>query len=626
MKQFLSLMTLIFFSSLYGQEKLYLPLEFKKAYENGTRSQDGTVPHGYWQNRAEYDIEVSVDVPTRILSGTAAIIYYNNSPDTLRSVVFHTYHDYLKPYTSRQVFDPLNSRAEDHKGTLIEHLVVAGDTVEITNPERVIYRGTNYRVILAEPLPPKEQLELSIKWNYQIPDERQSRSGAYDSTSMFVGYWYPEMAVRDDIFGWDTKTFDAATEFYHDFSDYKIALSLPEEFTVWASVPPDNPEEVYSEEVQNRLEQARKSSSAIQILTKEDLRPGTGGMKTWKFTAKDFPDFAFAFSDHFLWEAATYTDEEGEYFLQTAYSHANPGFGEILPSLTTSLESLHGEFPKYPFPYHYFTVFNGQKSLGGMEFPGMANNGYAKKEDFRQYLGIDLNDKEAFLANLNLTLHEMAHMYFPFMMGINEKKYAWMDEGFAEISSAFIEQWMPIDDMDFSYLGSLSVVPPMVPSDEHDNSGINAYLVGGAAYLSLYELLGDELFNRGMHAFMNEWKHKHPTPYDLMFTFNRETGKDLTWFWNAWYFDWGYIDLGINDVEDHTVEIENLGGRPMVFTIVTTYENDELLKEEINPEVWKNSSIYTHSIPGSQPVKQIHLEFHHIPDAVKDNNLWKRKK
>ena len=193
---------------------------------------------------------------------------------------------------------------------LIEQLIVAGDTVEITNPERIDYRGTNYGVKLAEP-PPNKHLRLHIKWQYEIPDERQSRSGAFDITSMFAGYWYPEMAVRDDISGWDTKAFDAATEFYHDLSDYKIALNLPEAFTVWASVPPDNPEEVYSEKVQDRLEQARKSSSGIKILTQEDFKPGTGEMKTWKYTVIDFPDFAFAFSDHFLWEAATYEDEEG---------------------------------------------------------------------------------------------------------------------------------------------------------------------------------------------------------------------------------------------------------------------------------------------------------------------------
>ena len=299
-------------SAVNGTGKTLHAPGFQKAYENGTRSKDGSVPATYWQNRSTYDIEASVDPGTGILKGSAAITYFNNSPDTLRSVVFHTYHDYLKPYTSRQNFDPLTSEAEDHKGMLIEQLIVAGDTVEITNPERIVYRGTNYGVKLAEPLPPNKQLRLQIKWQYEIPDERQSRSGVFDSTSMFVGYWYPEMAVRDDISGWDTKAFDAATEFYHDFSDYKIALNLPEAFTVWASVPPDNPEEVYSEKVQDRLEQARKSSSGIKILTQEDFKPGTGEMKTWKYTANDFPDFAFAFSDHFLWEAATYEDEEGE--------------------------------------------------------------------------------------------------------------------------------------------------------------------------------------------------------------------------------------------------------------------------------------------------------------------------
>lgn len=624
MKQFLLLMIVIFCSPMFGQEQLYLPLEFQKAYENETRSKDGSVPEGYWQNRAVYNIVASVDPETKILRGSAAITYFNNSPDTLSSVTFHSYHDYLKPYTSRQYHDPLHSPAGDHKGMLIDLLIVAGDTVDIADPERVMYRGTNYGVSLTKPLPPNEQLNLEIDWNYEIPDERQVRSGAFDSTSMFVAYWYPEIAVRDDIHGWDTKAFDTNTEFYHDFSDYNVVLSLPEEFTVWASVPPDNPEEVYPEEVQDRLEQARNSSSGVQILTKEDFISGSGGTKTWKYTAKEFPDFSFALSDHFLWEASTYKDEEGEYFIQTAYSEENPAFGEILPMLASSLETFHRDFPQYPFPYKYFTVFHGDKLWGGMEFPGMANNGHLTAELYKQNFGVDPTEEQIDLGNNIVTLHEMAHMYFPFMMGINEKKYAWMDEGFAMASEAFTDEWLPLNDFDFSFLGSLSTVPPMVPSDEHDNSATNAYIVGGAAYLSLYELLGDELFHRGLHAFMDEWKYKHPTPYDLMFTFNKATGKDLTWFWNAWYFDWGYMDIGIEAVEGRTVKIENPGGKPMTFKIVTIFENGEIIQEQISPAVWENSSGYTYSIPGSLPVTEVRLQFFNYPDAVNANNLWKR--
>ncbi len=628
-KLFLFLLLIMSCSPIFGQEKLYLPLEFKKAYENETRSKDGSVSAGYWQNKATYNIEAGIDVKNRLLKGSAVITYFNNSPDTLRSVTFHTYQDYLKPYSSRKRFDGSKIKAEDHQGMVIGHVIIAEDTVDLNNPQQVIYGGTNYSIRLSDPLPPSENLDLQIFWNYEIPVEGQLRgrapfrSGAYDSTSMFVGYWYPEIAVRDDIHGWDTKAFDPATEFYHDFSDYKISLTLPEEFTVWASVPPDNPGKVYSGEVQNRLEKARESNTAVQILTQEDFRTGSGATKTWNYTAKEFPDFAFAFSDHYLWEAATYIDEKGDYLIQTAYSYANPGFGEILPTLATSLKIFHRDFPKYPFPYKFFTVFDGME-MGGMEFPGMANDGLFTKEIIRQLYRVDPSDEEVHFRNLTITLHEMAHMYFPFMMGINEKKYAWMDEGFALASAVFIEDWKPVNESNFNYLGSLNAVPPMVPSNEHDNSFINS-IVGSAAYLALYELLGDKLFHNGLHAFMDEWKHKHPTPYDFMFTFNSASGRDLTWFWKAWLFEWGYMDLGIKAIEGHNVQVENSGGRPMTFKIVTTYENGKNIEERISPAVWENSSLYTHAIPGSQPIKEVRLEFSNYPDAVKENNVWRRE-
>lgn len=625
MKAVILLLLIGSWQPLFAQESVYIPLEFRKAYEANTRSKNGSVTQNYWQNRSSYDIRASVDPASKLLKGTAAIIYYNNSPDTLQSITFHSYHDYLKPYTSRNGFDGLLSQAADHKGMVIEKLMVAGENINIKNSARVKYGGTNYSIKLIPPLPPTDSLHLNIDWNFIIPDERQVRSGVYDSTSMFIGYWYPEIAVKDDIYGWDTKVFNASTEFYHDFSDYNISLTVPDHFTVWASVPPNNPDEVYSPLILRRLENARQTATPVKILSQEDFTADTGGTKTWKFTARDFPDFAFALSDHFLWDAATYYDEEGEYFIQTAYSHTTPGFNKILPTLATSMEILHTTFPRYPFPYKHFTVFHGQDNGGGMEFPGMANNALVIKEDYERYLGVEFTEEEIGIGNLNLSLHEMAHMYFPFMMGVNEKKYAWMDEGFAETSTAFLPDWMSMDEMDFSHIGSLSVVPVMVPSNEHDNSKVNTYLVGGAAFISLYDLLGEKAFFKGLHAFMDEWKYKHPTPYDMMFAFNRVTQQDLNWFWKKWFFDWGYIDLSISDVKDGNVYVVNEGGRPMTFSLMVTYENGDITEEKINPEIWKNSTTYLHPISINYPIKEVRIKFQHYPDAVRMNNFWPRE-
>lgn len=617
-----------FFSgSIYAQtrgatsDKLYLPLEFRRAYENGTRSMDGQVPVKYWQNKADYRISAGIDPATGVVDGFAEITYYNNSPDTLWSVTFHSYHDYLKPYASREGYDQPSSQARDHDGMEIKALLVAEERIDLNDPQKVRYGGTNYTVQLSDPLAPADSLYLSIAWNYVIPDERYERSGKFDSTSMFVAYWYPEIAVRDDIFGWDRKAFDSATEFYHDFSDYEVSVTVPDNYTVWASVAPDNPEEVYSAEVLKRLEQAQRSSTSVTILDPKNFRKSTGNAKTWEYTARNFPDFAFALSDHYVWEAATYTDEEGEYFIQTAYPHDTPEFSKILPTISTALELFHNSFPKYPFPYKHFTVFHGQAG-GGMEFPGMANNGFNSRENYKRWFGIDISEEQELRANLDLTLHEMAHSYFPFMMGINEKKFAWMDEGFAQVSKTFLGNWLPRLELDFSSLGSLSVVPLMVPSDEHDLSYMNAYQVGPAAYHSLYLLLGNELFFRGLHAYMDEWKYKHPTPYDLAYTFNRETKEDLTWFFENWLFEWGYIDIGIAAVDGKTIKIENNGGKAVGFEIKMKYSDGRIDVNSVSPGVWRNSATYDHFISAPQSLKEVELIFPIMGDAVSENNVW----
>jgi hypothetical protein len=276
-------------------------------------------------------------------------------------------------------------------------------------------------------------------------------------------------------------------------------------------------------------------------------------------------------------------------------------------------------FPVYPFPFKHFTIFNGLQG-GGMEFPGMANNQETSGKEYSEYMGKTVTDEE---AAFGLSLHEMAHMYFPFLMGIHEKKYAWMDEGFASFTGSLVDTLMPKMNRDMPYLGSQRVVPPMVPSYLHEGSALNAYTIGAVAYHSLYALLGRDQFLQGMHAFMDEWQYKHPTPYDMMFTFNRATGKDLNWFWKKWYFDMGYVDLGIVEVKGRSIEVENKGGRPLDFIIRTHFKDGKTQDQHISPEVWKQTSRYTHKLKmNSSTLSKVELILPTGGDASAKDNVW----
>ena len=597
------------------RNRLYIPLEFQKAYEKGTRKLDGSVSATYWQNRSEYKIKARIDPYKKLLYGEATVVYYNSSPDTLRQLTFHTYHDYYKQGAARR-----GSVNKDNylttEGVIIDTLVVNNESIHLNNSDSLIHNGTHYILILKKPSA-KGSIQLQFKWHYTIPGKGFERSGAIDSTSMFIGYWYPEMAVLDDIDGWDRIVYDARTEFYHDYSDYEVEIEAPDNFIVWASVAPTNEAEVYSKTVREQLIKAKKSTEPIQVYSKPDFKTtSTGNMLKWKYTAKNLPDFSFALSDHFVWDACMYKDSFGEYFINTAYPENHQSFKPVLKAIDTSLKVFHTQFPRYSFPYKHFTIFNGLEE-GGMEFPGMANNAAVSGEEMEKWTGVKMDD---FQASLGGTIHEMCHMYFPFMMGIHEKKYAWMDEGMASFTSWFLHEDFEFN-FDQSYLGSQIVVPVMVPSYILQYSGINSYVVASYSYFSLHQLLGKDLFSKCLKTYMNTWKYKHPAPYDFMFIFNEVSGKDLNWFWKRWYFDWVYMDIGIKSFKNNVLTVENLGGRPLAFTIKVNYADETSSLEEVNPVVWKDESVYNKKIESKKEIISIQLKIPTDGDAVKDNNI-----
>jgi hypothetical protein len=601
---------------------LYHPIEYRPSFENGTRRLDGTVSETYWQNRGEYVLKATVDPAKRLLTGTADITYYNNSPQTLDNIVFHAYHDMYKPGAKREHFYPDGVPASIlTEGMVVDACVVDGRVVDLKNRRVVNYGGTNYRVALPNPLKPGGSLKLTIKWHYTIPGEGFERSGAINPTSMFIGYWYPEIAVYDDINGWDRVLYDGTAEFYHDVNDYSVEIDLPANYLVWASVPPDNAQELYPKVISDRLALARKSTEPVTIVGKEDYAKGVKVNSTkWKFTAKGFPDFAFAFSDKYIWQAAQYKDDVGDYFVHIAYDPANASFASVLKAQQASLKIFHSEYPRYAFPYKNFTIFNGLAG-GGMEFPGMANDEAYTGAEFSRWMGRKVTDLE---ANMSITMHEMFHMYFPFLMGINEKRFAWMDEGLADFVDHFIP---PVYESTWNQeqLGRQVLPPMMVPTFITPvHSQDNSYTVGSYSYYSLYHLLGKDLFLKCLNEYMDRWKYKHPTPYDYFYTFNDVSGQDLTWFWKRWYFDWGYPDLAIVSFENNVLTVSNEGGRPLAFKLTYTYADKTTTEEMVSPAVWKDSDVLVKKTGSSKEITGIRISILGGSDALVGNNVWRK--
>jgi len=615
---FIANLLISFTVSVFAQSDLYLPDELKSAYENQTRSFDGNPGKDYYQNYAKYNISAKIEVETGILSGTETIIYQNNSKDSLSEIVFNLYADIYKKGNIR---DWSMGPVDLHDGVEIKSVKINNQNID-TEGENVTIYNTAMTITLDDKIIPKSETNIEIEWEYPISKQVTIRQGTYHETSFFVGYWYPKIAVYDDIFGWNTDVYSGQTEFYNEYADYNVSITAPDEFIVLSSGILQNEEDILSKEILEKYQNSKTSDIVINIITEEDRsnKNITQGNeeKVWNFTATNFPDFAFAMSDTYLWDASS-TEIAGERVLVNAiYFPENEAFDQVAQISKEVIEQLSNSVIGISYPYPQMTAFMGHY---GMEFPGMVNDGDGD-----------------YASSVFVTAHEITHSYFPFYVATNEVKYAWMDEGLVTFLPKTIENNMIEDNNAFEkmiltynyYCGKNFDLPLMIPSDQLSGFAYryHAYAKSSTAFMVLKLTLGDELFDKCLQEFINRWNGKHPTGYDFFYTFEDISGEELDWFWNSWFFDFGYPDLSIKSVEKTsknitTVEIEKVGKYPVPIKLTIVYDDDTEENIEIKTSVWKeNKDIYTFEIENKKGIKNITLGDKLIPDKNKDNNYY----
>jgi hypothetical protein len=592
---------------LAQQDGLFIPLEIQKAYENGTRSRDGNPGPNYWQNMVDYDIDVSVDPGDRSIKGSETVTFYNNSPDSLNALVIRLYYDVFREGGARS----MQVNTEDIGEVQITNLSINGEPYTIDG-RKVRKNGTNLIISLNEALPSRESLEMKADWEQKVPLTLR-RTGVYDSSSFFIAYWYPQVAAYDDIFGWDVLDYTFRTEFYNNLGNYDVRISVPENFTVWSTGVMQNPEEVFPDNILERYEQARESEEVVRILGAEELEAGmTYQSGTWHFKAEEVTDFAFAMSDHYLWDAAVQPVADRQVLISSAFPSENASaYASLTEIQQKSMKHLSEDIPGVPYPYPAFTTFIGLRG-GGMEFPMMANNAN---------------------AGIGLTIHEMFHTYFPMYVRVNERRYAWMDEGWASYvdelvneryfegksEPVFIGPKLSIQ----SVFGSYSDLPLITSSQFMDNSnyGYASYPLPQFVYATLHHYLGEETFLEALRTYIRRWAYKSPTPYDFFYTFEDVSGEDLTWLWEPWFFRYGYADATVSGFEDGQLNIENLGKRPVPLTVDITYQDGSSEQIIRNAKTWAEQSAVRLEIPRADEVKYIILN-REVPDIDEMNNFY----
>jgi hypothetical protein len=615
---FLFISTSTFFSQ---SSNLFIPLDVEEAYANGTRLYDGKVSDSYWINHTDYKIDVELFPDSSFVAGSAKIKYFNESPDTLATIVLRLYNNINKSSAIRDW-----GLSEEHitEGTEIEALKIGGTEVNLNSDKAKVY-GTNMIIRLEEKLLPKESVVLELSWQFDIP-KANLRMGNY-SGDFFIAYWYPQIAVYDDVYGWDKLQYSGTAEFYNDFNNYDVSYTVPSDYIVWSTGDLQNCKNLFHENIIGRIKKAKKSDKIINIITLEDyennevlLKKGNN-KNVWKFIAKDVPDVAWAVSKHYNWDGASIEVENGRRVFTTAiYPDSIKQNKNAALYVRETIKYMSKVSPGIPYPWSHTTAFANKKKSGGMEFPMMQNNGAPKKVS----------------SSLGLIFHEIAHSYFPFYMGTNERRAAWMDEGWATFfPRRLIEQYDTTSHYQigrvraYEHAAGRIVDMPMIYQSymmTHGESRNNYYNRPAVAYEELRHLLGDELFNKALREYMNRWHEKHPIGYDFFFTFNDVVGEDLSWFWKPWFFELGYPDLSLDDVELNdngaVVKLSKVGNIPTRIELTFTYEDGDSEVIEKSSSLWKENDEITIEYKTDKKIKSVKLGSKLIPDINRKNNLF----
>jgi len=590
---------------------------------------DGTPGPNYWQNHAEYDIQVEVNPSTRMLTGQETITYYNESPDTLSEIVIQLNQDIYKRGAARTF---LMQDSSIHDGLQISHLWINGRAFDMMEGDNYQRQFTLAIITLPDSVLPETSLTLSLAWEVPMPIKGY-RTGFVDSTSAFVGYWYPQVAVYDAISGWDRFPYVGWVEFYQDYADFQVAITLPDSFVVWGTGLLHNPEDLLSPRTLRRYRRAQRSNEVVHIVDSSDIVTGDilqkNGQHTWLFTAERVPDFAFALSDHYSWDGAQLDFGNGQntVFIQSGYASDTTHFAEVVEMSQTAIQHFTEVMPGVKYPYPALFIFDADDGLpagNGMEFPMMINQKmHSQQADYHRSVGV--------------TFHEIAHMYFPFYVGTDEKRFAWMDEGFAmylpwEGQTAYADTaFIPKRDIQImhTFYEQFYDLPLLGSSDFYIQDAYEKISYGKPllAWLTMEDLLGKDTIRTVLHEFIHRWEGKHPLPWDLFFTFNDVLDEDLSWFWRPWFYEAHIPDIGINTVvksgDAYWVILENHGGLPSPVDLTVTYADSTTEDIHQTARIWaQGNSTYQFPVKSAQKILSVELVEKMAVDMDDTNNQF----
>jgi hypothetical protein len=629
--------------SIYDEHDLFSP-NFYPSSVNEYRAADGEPGPKYWTNRASYKIEATLDVINDAIAGSEIITYINNSPQAMPFVWIYLDENLYNlgsrgqakiPATARSRYGNVNSKFEGGYNIKSVNIIFVskGKTKESTVTS--IISDTRMQLRLPIPLAANGgSIQFKIDYSYPIPAYGSDRTGILNTKNgkiYAVAQWYPRMCVYDDIEGWNTLPYLGAGEFYLDYGDFDYYITAPANQIVVGSGELQNPQEVLTPTQIERLAEARKSDQTVMIRSASEVADPSSRPKkeklTWHFKIKNARDVSWAASTAFIWDAARMNLPSGRKALAMSVypieSAGDSAWGRATEYAKGSIENYSKRWYEYP----YNTATNVASNISGMEYPSIVFCGYKAKG--RGLFGV--------------TDHEFGHTWFPMVVGSNERKYGWMDEGF----NTFINS---IADLDFNngeykpksqnklflykYIFSDRSETIMSEPDalKEANIGVALYSKPGYALTLLRdEILGPKIFDYAFQTYIKRWAYKHPTPWDFFRTMENAGGEDLGWFWKGVFIKNYKLDqaiTGVNYVQEDSskgalVTIENLDRMAMPVYLQYQTGSGKTGMVKIPVEVWQNGHTWVQKLNTNEKLKSVIIDPDHIfPDINFENNSW----
>jgi hypothetical protein len=589
---------------------------------NSYRSASGVPGPDYWQQRADYTITASLDTGTTELNGSVQIRYTNNSPDTLRFVWLQVDQNLYRTGSKGSALFPADSRwgvRGFQGGYDLTDVRVGSATVQ----PRV--NDTMMRIDLPSPLPPRGgAVTISMRYSFRVPEHGSDRMGR-DSSLYEIAQWYPRMAVYDDVRGWNTDPYLGQGEFYLEYGDFDYSVTVPAGYVVAGSGVLQNPNEVLTAEQRRRLATAAGSSEVVPIIGRSEAAAArmrsVSGTKTWRFRAQHVHDVAWAGAPDFRWDATSWNG-----ILTQAY-YQFPKSGKAWEDAAEQTQWTIKQYSElfFPFPYPQATSVAGP--VGGMEYPMFVMVGYGN------------DDPASIFGTVN---HEHGHEWFPMIVGSNERRYAWMDEGFNTYINTFaLEARYPGQNVYGGYLKNWAdavtkgiQAPLMTAPDNIDPSALGAigYRKPAAVLLTLRNhVVGAQTFDHAFREYIRSWAFKHPTPGDFFRSIENSTGEDLSWFWRGFFYTTDVLDIGIDNASMRasegqtfvTVALRRNTSIPFPVRLRVAYADGSTQDFSLPVNIWARGSHFDAVLPARGLVTGVRLwPDPSVPDWNSSNDVW----